>query len=225
MDSNLDIWAVQEDATEVFIALEQIKSGLSIIYDHVKCKINIGSNKITTRLFDTILYNEDSDTLIMIMQGSKATKDDMINYLSEKDLKYVEVSFLDNDIDFDVTEESAENKVPELWFARDLYVVKDAIDSSVDRGVFQASLMPLVTGNLVLSYNDNYGEPNSIDGRLFKGVVACPDKLILLVNQKDESKNIDVADIESILNANDFIYSIDYAMDIDLSCYKKVKMR
>lgn len=224
MKSNLDIWAVQEDETEIQTALEQIKGGLSIIYDKVTCEMMIGSNNVQNRLFDLFLYNEESDTFIMVMKGSKASKEDMISYLEEHDLKYVEVTFLDDDID-NVIDEKDKIEAPELWFARDAYVVEDAIDSSIERGVSTATIMPNVMGDLALFYTNNYGHAEVVDGRFFKGLISLPDKLVLLVNQGDENKNIKIDILEKILMDRKIIYSVDGANDIKLSGSENIRVR
>lgn len=224
MKSNLDIWAVQEDETEIQTALEQIKDGLSIIYDKVTCEMMIGSNNVQNRLFDLFLYNEESDTFIMVMKGSKASKEDMITYLEEHNLKYVEVTFLDDDID-NISDEKEKVDVPELWFARDTYVVEDAIDSSIERGVSTATIMPNVMGDLALFYTNNYGHTEVVDGRMFKGLVSLSDKIVMLVNQGNKSKNIKLEDLEKIMLDKRLIYSIDESNDIKLDTSANLRVR
>lgn len=224
MKSNLDIWAVQEDEKEMLTALEQIKSGLSIIYDNVACEMMIGSNNVTNRLFDLFLYNEDSDTFIMVMKGAKVNKEEMITYLDQHNLKYVEVTFLENDID-NIQEEKEKVEAPELWFARDDYVINDALDSSIERGVNRATIMPNVMGDLSLFYTDNYGHAEVLDGRFFKGLVALPDKLVLLVNQGSEDENIKLDTLEKAIRDKGFIYTIDDCNDIELPRKKNIRVR
>lgn len=225
MKSNLDIWAVQEEKEEIFTALEQIKGGLSIIYDKVACEMMIGSNNITNRLFDLFLYNEESDTLIMVMKGSKANKEDMIHYLEQHDLKYVEVTFLEEDVDNQISEKKEEVLAPELWFARDAYVLDDALDSSFERNVNSAVIMPNVMGDLSLFYTNIFGHTEVVDGRLFKGLVSLPDKLVLLVNQGDEKESISISTLEKKIQDKGFIYSIDESNDIRLSGSTNIRTR
>lgn len=225
MKSNLDIWAVQEEKEEIFTALEQIKGGLSIIYDKVACEMMIGSNNITNRLFDLFLYNEESDTLIMVMKGSKASKEDMIHYLEQHNLKYVEVTFLEEDVDNQISEKKEEVEVPELWFARDAYVLDDALDSSLERNVNSAVIMPNVMGDLSLFYTNIFGHTEVVDGRLFKGLVSLPDKLVLLVNQGDEKESISISTLEKKIQDRGFIYSIDESNDIRLSGSTNIRTR
>lgn len=225
MKSNLDIWAVQEEKEEIFTALEQINGGLSIIYDKVACEMMIGSNNITNRLFDLFLYNEESDTLIMVMKGSKASKEDMIHYLEQHNLKYVEVTFLEEDVDNQISEKKEEVEVPELWFARDAYVLDDALDSSLERNANSAVIMPNVMGDLSLFYTNIFGHTEVVDGRLFKGLVSLPDKLVLLVNQGDEKESISISTLEKKIQDKGFIYSIDESNDIRLSGSTNIRTR
>lgn len=68
MQSNLDIWAVQDDPEEVITALDNIKTDNDIIlYTNALCKFQIGNENITSRQFDTFLYSEENDILVMLM--------------------------------------------------------------------------------------------------------------------------------------------------------------
>ena len=187
MRSNLDVWAVQTDPTEIYTALEQVKDGISIIYSNCTCNFKIGSQEISTRQFDTFLYNEESDVLIMLMRGGKATKEDMIKYLEENGKEYYEVTFADS-----MDEYEDGNDVSVLWFSREKYVLEDAINDSKSKGINSCEYYPLTTGSLELGYISNTNKPYSVDGRLFNGVVKFEDKLVLIINQPgnvDENGN------------------------------------
>ncbi|MCH5167026.1 MAG: hypothetical protein J1F35_03950 [Erysipelotrichales bacterium] len=180
MNSNLDVWSIQEDGSEIYTALDQIKSGLSIIYDNCVSMLSIGRNIIHSRIFDTVIYNEESDVLIMIMKDSPATKEDAIKYLTEKGQKFVEVSFLDQEQKIEDDQD-----IPIIWFAREEYVLEDAVKDNVVKGLIDCTYYPVLEGNLNFNYINNHFEPESVDGRIFKGLIEFPDKLILLINQKD----------------------------------------
>ena len=217
MNNNLDIWAIQEDGSEIFTALDQINGGLSIIYDNCVCKMNIGSNIINSRLFPTVLYNEESDVLIMLMKDSPATKDDMVNYLKEKNLKFVEVTFMDVE-----KEETNDLDVPIIWFAREAYVLEDAIKDSVDRGIMDCTYYPILEGDLKLNYTNNDNAPENVDSRLFQGLLEFDDKLILLVNQKDNvdengnSRNVTPEGVMEILKNYSIEPFVCMSKDINL---------
>ena len=52
-----------------------------------------------------------------------------------------------------------------------------------------------------------------------------PDKLVLLVNQGDDTRNIKIGSIEKIMLDKGFIYSVDESNDIKLSDGINLKVR
>ena len=214
MNSNLDIWAVQEDGSEIFTALDQIKSGVSIIYDNCVCNMSIGSNLIHCREFSTVIYNEESDVLILVMKTSSATREDAIKYLSEKNLPFVEVTFLEQ------SERDDDLDVPIIWFAREAYVLEDAIKDSVEKGEQSCTYYPKLKGDLKLNYINNNFAPEQVDGRLFRGLISFEDKIILFVSQKDNvdengnSRNVTKDTVLELLGKYGISPNIDYDDDI-----------
>lgn len=212
MNSNLDVWAVQENGNDVFGALENVTTGVSIIYSNCDSVMHLGSNLVTSRIFDTILYNEECDILIMIMASSPATKEDMIDYLEKKGLKYVEVTFLAQDT-FGGNANTSDN-IPELWFARETSVVSDAVNSSLERNVNSCVIYPNVEGSLSLNYTNNDLAPERVDGRLFDSLIEFPDKVVLLINNKDKNKSDRLNEVIDLLNEKGINYSVNESNDI-----------
>lgn len=180
MNSNLDVWAVQDDPRELYTAMDQIKEGLSIIYSNCICDFSVGGHSILSRRFDTVLYNEESDVLILLMKSGEATKKDMISYLEEKNKRYAEITFSRPDELY-----YSDTSSKEIWFARDGSVLEDAIGDSISKDIPTCEFYPMVEGTMSFNYMTSFDEKFSIDGRIFKGVVAFDDKVILIINQKD----------------------------------------
>ena len=205
MKSNLDVWAIQYFPNELYTALNQIKGGTNIIYSNCTCNFKIGNEEISTRQFDTFLYNEESDILIMLMRGGKATKEDMIKYLEENNHEYYEVTFIPME---DKYEDG--NDISELWFARERYVLEDALDDSIDKGVQSCEYYPLLNGSLELGYISNSNDSFDIEGRLFQGLIKTDDKIVLIINQKDnidvngKDRNLNYKEILEVINSKGF---------------------
>ena len=224
MRSNLDVWAIQFYPEELETALGKIEDGMSIIYSNCTCNFKIGNQEIKNRQFDTFLYNEDSDVLIMLMRGGKATKEDMIKSLEEKGKEYHEVTFANPVEDYENTDE-----ISELWFAREKYVLKDAINDSKSRGINSCEFYPLVTGSLELGYISNTDNPYSVDGRLFNGLVKFDDKLVFIINQPDNItkdgtiRNMWPCNVLDILKENGIECTV--SMDTEPEIYKNNKIK
>ena len=211
--SNLDVWAIQYYPEELLTALTQIKEGMNIIYSNLTCAFRIGSKEIRTRQFDTILYNEESDILIMLMRGGQAKKEDMIKYLEDNNKQYTEVSFAPT-IEYYRDSDS----IPELWFASEEYVIKDALNDSKIKGINYLEYYPNVIGNINLGYITNSNNSNiSIDGRSIKGLIKLEDKIVLIINQENnKDKNLDFINIISIIRENNMEFDIVLDKEVDI---------
>lgn len=182
LKSNLDVWAIQKYPEELDNALSNIKinSQDNILFSNCSCNMRIGSKHVT-RNFDTMLYAEDSDTLVILMKDGKATTEDIRKNLDNRNILYHEVIF-DKEEDSEYYDDES---IKELCFAREAYVLEDAVVDSKNRGYNKCIYYPAVDGNLDLQYLDNNSELSVVDGRFFKGVVEFPDKMVLLINQND----------------------------------------
>lgn len=235
MKNNLDVWAVQQNAEELEIALGQIKSDSkeNILFSNCLSNIKLGENYICTKKFDTMLCSFDSDTVIMIMRGAKVGGEDIRKYLNEHNIFYNEVVFDSYDemqelmalgeIEDSCLEES--NLEKELWFVRENYVFKDAVADSREKGAQQCIYYPNVVGDLELQYLSNSNNIFEVDGRLIHGVVEFPDKLVLLIQQNDP-RNMMEEDVYRILADNKISTLVDTDVDIkSLSGKEKLKVK
>lgn len=180
MRSNLDVWAIQYYPNELQTALGQVKEGFNIVYSNCVCDIKIGPQELATRQFDTFLYNEESEVLIMLMRSGKATKDDIIQYLEANNKPYGEVTFTSFEDEFQDGDD-----LPELWFAREAYVLRDALEDSKGKNITSCIYYPLAFGQMNLGYLTSNDRKVNVDGRLFGGVVQLEDKVVLVIEQED----------------------------------------
>lgn len=202
MNRNLDVWAIQKYPNELYTALENVKTdkGDLILFTNLECNFELNGKKVK-RNFDTSLYYDagnNNDALILLMKDGVATADEIREYLEKHQLKYHEVSFskdlskeLREIFDIPYQEESDEN-IPELWFAREEYVLRDALNDSIEQGNTTCDYYPLLQGFIDLNYCENSLPMNhSIDGRKILGVITLEDKMILLINNGNDDRNID----------------------------------
>ena len=212
MKSNLDVWAIQYYPEALLTALSKIQEGMNIIYSNCVCHFKVGDEVITNREFDTILYNEESDILILLMRNGKAKKEDIIKYLDENNKKYAEVTF-----DASVLENyQNDDSIPEIWFAREECVLDDALSDSKNKNVNECTIYPNIDSSISFGYIANVDNNYSIDGRIFKCLIKLDDKLIFIINQLDNvdkngiSRNLTENDIFRLLNKYGFEYEEIY---------------
>ena len=202
MNRNLDVWAIQKYPKELYTALENVKTdtGDLILFTNLECNFELNGKRVK-RNFDTSLYYDagnGNDALILLMKDGIATADQIREYLEKEQLKYHEVSFskdltkeLAEEFDISYTEEQDDENIPELWYAREEYVLRDAPNDSIEQGNTTCYYYPLVQGFLNLNYSANSIPFNyNVDGRKILGVIALEDKMILLINNGNDDRNI-----------------------------------
>ena len=202
MKSNLKVYAIQNNIEELKKALLQIEKGFNYIYSNCMFSIQLGNQKIKSRQFDTFLYNQESDILIMLMRNGQVSKEDIIDYLKSNNKEFSEITFTHlEDINY-----KNSKKLPELYFAREKKMVLEALKDSLNKGNYNCKYYPDLIGKFYLNYITNASETFDIDGRLIKGLLQLDDKIILLINQIcniDEygnSRNMYKKEIIALLN-------------------------
>ena len=184
MNSNLDVYAIQYYKDETKTALSKVKkdSPGNILYLNCTCHFTIGGTVITSRIFDSCFYSEESDILILFAKG-KISQDEIEKYLNDMGVSYTTISFNRKETDFvdgDV--------LKEIWFARDKEVLIEAMEDSIKKRHLSCSYYPGEVSKLSIGYNSSHDpeEYFEIDGRFCKGTIVFKDKMVLLVNQKDK---------------------------------------
>ena len=199
MKSNLDVWAIQKDKDETRMALKNIKKDAAgnILYLNCWCDFYIGNKNIKSKLFDSCFYSEESDTLILFSKG-QISEEEIENYLEEFSIEYTIVRF----------KKTSEKKYavndwfPEVWFAREEYVLREAIDDSLSKCIEDCTYFPNKEAGVSLSYRDEFDVNHEIEGRFCKGVLNFDDKIVLLISQ-DDKRNLKRETVEKILKEKD----------------------
>ena len=204
MNSNLDVWAIQSDKNEMYDALDQIKTdGDVIIYTNLVCEFTIGGEKVKSREFDTIVSSDQNDFLGMFMRKGPATKQDIMEYLDRKGIKYTEITFAPSICDY-----NDDNLIMPIWMAREAYVLEDALKDSIATNDTNFDYYPEINADIDLSYLTNKDRKRySVDGRVFTGALISSNKVILLVSQGAEG-NLTTDETIEILDKYNINYNI-----------------
>lgn len=168
----LDIWAVQQSPHELYTALKYIKDDV-IIFKNVICKFKIGNRIINSRQFDTVIYSENSDIMIMLARGGKATSEMAEKYLDEHGIEYNIVNFIE------LPAYEYDENVKTFWFAREQYVLEQAIDDSIEGGHTNCKYDPYTKSKIYFKYQLSDGSDAPMIKISFKGFIEFEDKYIL----------------------------------------------
>ena len=210
MNKTLDVWAIQKHPEELYTALKNIKTdqGDLILFTNLNSIFQLNGQTVG-RQFDTELYyiGKDNDAVILLQKDGAASAEDIRNYLEEKGLQYHEVSFkkemkknhLEELLGIPVPQETIDENIPELWFAREEYVLRDALQESIALGNTSCDYYPLVEGAISLKYDETYKTlSHSLDGRNILGVIVLEDKMVLMINGLDP-RNLKPGQVKKII--------------------------
>lgn len=173
----LDIWAIQGLPEELDVAMERIRSHDTIVFENAIVELTIGDKKIRDTVFSCAIFSERSDTLVLVMKGAGVSAEDAKAMLDKKGIRYHLVSFLEP------SKRVFKKRSPEIWFARDSYVVSDACDNTKSKGncaltyEFDADQV----SKLKFKFLDSVDNLQTFDGQIvFTGTITLEDKIILL---------------------------------------------
>ena len=147
----------------------------------------------------------------MLMRGGHASKGDIIKYLEANNKPYGEVTFAHLEDEFQDGDD-----LPELWFAREEYVLKDALDDSKSKNITSCIYYPLAFGQMDLGYLTSSDKKVNVDGRLFGGVVQLDDKVVLIIEQEDNvdskgnERNMTPRKVLELMERMDVQYEVSY---------------
>ncbi len=208
-NSNLDVWAIQSLKEEIHNALANVtSSSTNILFRNCLCTFKIEDTNMNI-LFDTMFYGEDSDTLILLMRNGALTDQELKEELDKRNINYNEVVF--DDLDFNYQEDK---NFRDIWFARENYVLIDALQDSKDKGIKKCTYYPNVTGNLEMEYLTSLLSKEKVDGRTTEGLIELEDKIVLLINQDDE-RNIGMREVFQITESIGTMTNVDMSREVE----------
>ena len=177
----LDIWAIQKLPEELYNALKNIKSDVTI-FENALCEFRVGGKVLKSRQFDKIIYSEESDTVVFLMRDGVATLEQAEKYFDENGIDYNKITLFKNKRPYE-----NDLSIKEFWFARDLYVVEDAVEDSKNRGntscVYDENEQASLTFRYVTESNKQY----QIFKINFCGMIEFDDKIILITHSRTKN--------------------------------------
>ena len=201
----LDIWTVQNNKNDLISALKNINTDDAIIFENAQVGLTIDNEIISNVVYDTAIFSEKSDIVILILKDSGITSDDAKNCLEEKGIKYNLVSFVKEEQPTEI------KNAPEVWYARDSYVVAEALDNSISKNVskyytYDRNMESVLDFKFLSSYDEDF-KPTFDTRILFTGKITLEDKIILITRAVYRA-NKKLEAVEKVLNKKGFIENL-----------------
>ena len=217
-NKNKKIFAIQDNEETLIHALNKIRNTKdNILITNCISRLRIGESKLHV-IFDTILYNDEKNILIMIKDSSTVTPDVFREMLDVNNVGYNEIKFRDY-LHFDKPETSKD-----LFFATDISNFKFCIDESKRKGIDSCTYYPAMTGHFTIKYFYDKEKQEQLDDYYVKGILELDDKIILIVKEGEES-NLYFKKILYELEKMGMNVEIDYSKMIEEPLRKKVLIK
>ena len=207
----LNIWAIQNRKEELYSALSKIKTDDVVIFNNALINLKVNKHLITNIIFDTAIYSENSDILIIIKNNSPATFEDAIEYLNNKHFNY-------NLICFKERETHINNKPSkEVWFARSPENVASACNDTISKGLDKTYCFNKTTqAELQFGYFDKYNKIYGFDRTIYlKGIITLKDKKIFVVNNNIMYIDSKQEEMEKVLIKKGFKNTYTYHFEVN----------
>ena len=207
----LNIWTIQNRKEELYAALSKIKTDDVIVFTNALINLKINKHLVSSLIFDTAIYSEESDILIIIKNNSPATYEDAIEYLDNKHFNYHTVCFKEH-------ENTIKNKpTKDVWFARSPENVASACNDTIAKGLEKTYCFNKTTqAELQFGYFDKYNKIYGFDRTIYlKGIITLKDKKIFVVNNNIMYIDSKQEEMEKVLIKKGFknIYSYHFELN------------
>lgn len=217
-DLNRKIYAIQDDLSMLKTALNTIKNTQeNILITNCISKLKIGKKKLHIT-FDTALYNDDKNVLIVVRDSSKVTQEAFKETLDNNNIQCNEINFREY-LHFRQPEVDKE-----LFFASNIKSLKYALEDSMKKNNEECTYYPAATGHFTLKYFFNKEKQEELDDYYIKGVVEFDDKFIFIINGKRED-DLYYKKVVRELEKKKINVSLDYSKEIEESTRKKIYVK
>lgn len=178
---NKKIFAIQDDPDTLKSALINVRNtDNNLLITNCISRLKLGNQKLHI-IFDTLLYNDEKNILVMIKDSSVVSPELFKEMLNNNNVGYNELNFREY-LHFDKPETSKE-----LFFATSISNLKYVIKKSMKNGSDSCTYYPAITGHFTLKYFYNKEKQEQLDDYYIKGLLELDDKIILIIKESTES--------------------------------------
>lgn len=207
MEKGRRIFTIQDDLDTLKVALDRVKDTKeNILVTNCISRLKLGGIKFHT-IFDTALYNDENNILILLKDNSVITQEDFREMLDKNNTMYNELTFRD------YIRYSKPETGKELFFATNNSTFAKAIEKSQRKGIDSCTYYPKVFGRLNIKYFYDKTLQEQLDSFFIRGVIELDDKYILVVINKDEY-DLRYGKILTMLERKNINVDIDYSYEI-----------
>lgn len=213
----LDVWGIYRDPEHVLDALKIIAEHKDKITEEeplnlfVNCTSSfIVDGKRIGRYMDALICSSQADIALCISSARyndedlgnySATPEDIVRFLEKNNIPYRVITGEPQKDDID------DPKIPEIWMAREKYVLEDSLTESREKGCTDCVIYPDTTAKLSMGYYLKDGLYHEIWGLNFTGLIETDNSWTFLIDEND-SRNVSAEEAKTIISDNGLGYTI-----------------
>lgn len=214
-NSQLDVWGIYRDPEHVLDALKIIAEHRNEITEEepltlfTNCTSSfIIDGKKVGRYMDTLICSREADTALCLSSARytdedlgeiSATPEDIARFLDKYNIPYQIVTGEPQKDDID------DPNIPEIWMAREKYVLEDSIKESIQKGCTECVVYPETRAKLSMGYYLKDGSYHEIWGVRFRGLIETDNSWTFLIDESD-SRNLSIEQAKEIINERGLEY-------------------
>ena len=158
---------------------------------------------------DTLICSREADTALCL-SSARYTDEDLgsISATPEEIAKFLDKHNIPCEIITGVPQkDDIDNpQIPEIWMAREDYVLKDSLAESKERGCENCTIYPSTRAKLSMGYTLKDGSYHEIWGVNFKGLIETQNSWTLLIDELDK-RNLSIEDAKKIIAESGFEFT------------------
>lgn len=186
----LYVSAVKMNSNQFYKELEKLKDeGLNLLFTNCILSLKITLDSTLATQFDTCLYNEDSNFLLLIDRGNIETND-LKQILKKKDIPFHE-AFYHREKPFN----NDGSQLKPVYFVKDMSALEEMVKTSKKNST--CIYYPKLGSSVIVKYHDDDEIAFPLDNESCSGLINCPDKFIFLLNSSRNKEQF-FADVQDI---------------------------
>lgn len=201
---NLNVWLIQNDITKFKNSVSNVKKNNRDTFLYTNCISSFKIDKIPINFinFNTMLYFENTNTVLIFQENGLLNENDIKDYLNFNNIYYNEINLKDDNKHISnfppFSFINKKNNLKEFWIVNNIQnLTLYLYDTVLNTGNFQVNLYPITESELSLKYSTKKEGKIPIILNEFNGIITTNDKILLLT--KEFSNNYTIKQIQEIL--------------------------
>ncbi len=195
--NDLKIKTIQRSTNQLLSLLKKSKNKTNILVENCISELSLGG-KIIPIKYDTILYQQENNTLYLLLKNGVINKEKMKQKLEDNHIPFTTITHLMNKDKFFYSQ----NNSKDLVFAREKYQINKGIQNSKQKKIDSCVYYPNINGSFSLSFIDSLGRKTEFMKEPIRGIIDFDDQIIMMHKEKREYHPTEKEILQALVEEN-----------------------